>query len=107
MQANNQIVNINLSFLKSAFSKSGFFLDRESVIDWLISQNKKIVVNVKKVDFNNLDQWRLSDTIICHQSGKFFSIEAIRVLTNWGNISEWEQPIINQPEIGYLGFITK
>ena len=27
--------------------------------------------------------------------------------TNYGNLSEWEQPIINQPEIGYLGFITK
>jgi len=29
------------------------------------------------------------------------------VKTNYGNLSEWEQPIINQPEIGYLGFITK
>jgi oxidase EvaA len=29
------------------------------------------------------------------------------VKTNWGIVSEWNQPIINQPEIGYLGFITK
>ncbi len=27
--------------------------------------------------------------------------------TNYANISKWKQPIINQPEIGYLGFITK
>ena len=44
---------------------------------------------------------------LCHESGKFFSIEGVRVQTNWGNIHEWEQPIINQPEIGFLGFITK
>ena len=42
-----------------------------------------------------------------HDSGKFFSIIGINVDTNYGEIESWDQPIINQPEIGYLGFITK
>ena len=29
------------------------------------------------------------------------------VKTNWGIVPEWTQPIINQPEIGLLGIITK
>lgn len=27
--------------------------------------------------------------------------------TNWGRVASWDQPIINQPEVGYLGFIVK
>ena len=45
--------------------------------------------------------------LIKHKTNKFFTIEGINVKTNWGNVYEWEQPIINQPEIGYLGIITK
>ena len=28
-------------------------------------------------------------------------------MTNYRNVPEWDQPIINQPEIGFLGFIVK
>lgn len=37
----------------------------------------------------------------------FFSIDGIRIATNYLDVSTWDQPIINQPEIGFLGFITK
>lgn len=39
--------------------------------------------------------------------GIFFSIDGICVQTNWGIKEKWDQPIINQPEIGFLGFIGK
>jgi oxidase EvaA len=45
---------------------------------------------------------------IRHDSGKFFSIEGIRVNKIIGdNITSWDQPIINQPEIGILGIVCK
>ncbi len=44
---------------------------------------------------------------LIHESGKFFSIEGITVRTNWGQVPEWDQPIINQPEIGLLGILAK
>jgi len=56
-----------------------------------------------------MNNWGFNDVTgnLEHDSGKFFSIEGINVKTNWGNMSEWSQPIINQPEIGFLGIITK
>ncbi len=56
-----------------------------------------------------MDKWRLDKEkgLLRHTSGKFFTIEGINVTTNWGKVKEWEQPIINQPEIGYLGIITR
>ncbi|MDH7568049.1 MAG: NDP-hexose 2,3-dehydratase family protein, partial [Armatimonadota bacterium] len=37
----------------------------------------------------------------------FFRVEGIRVETNFGPTPRWMQPIINQPEIGILGFLTQ
>ena len=42
-----------------------------------------------------------------HNSGKFFSIEGIHVETDYEIRPSWNQPIINQPEVGYLGILTK
>lgn len=99
----------NLLFLKSAFSTENVKVETEYAIHWIKDQNQKIAVEVKKIDFNNLELWSFDKdkTKLSHETGKFFTIEGISVKTNWGNVKEWSQPIINQPEIGYLGFITK
>lgn len=107
MKINNHNADITYKFLKSAFSAEGSFKNINEVIEWLTIQNNKIHVQVKRIEFNKLRLWNSLNENINHDSGKFFSIDGIHVKTNWGNIHEWEQPIINQPEIGFLGFITK
>ena len=56
-------------------------------------------------------RWKVGETdengTLKHVSGRFFSIEGIQVETDYGDIRKWTQPIINQPEIGYLGILTK
>jgi oxidase EvaA len=47
------------------------------------------------------------DGSLHHDSGRFFSIQGIDVYTDYGNISNWRQPVIYQPEVGYLGILTK
>jgi len=99
----------NLSLLKSALANEGSFISTKDVILWLKERNDSVTVDVTNVRFKDLKEWSFSDNYynLRHQSGKFFSIDGINIRTNYGLISEWEQPIINQPEIGYLGFITK
>jgi len=65
--------------------------------------------SVKQIPFNQLGSWCFQESSgnLVHASGKFFRIEGLRVKTNFGSIESWEQPIINQPEIGILGIITK
>jgi len=96
-------------FLKSAFVKDGQFKATPQIVDWIEEQNQRVSVSVKKIKFDQLDQWILDSEKgnIHHKTGKFFTIDGIRIKTNWGPIHEWEQPIINQPEIGYLGIIAK
>jgi oxidase EvaA len=97
-----------LELLKSALSIDGVE-SIDNVINWILLQNKSTHISVNRVDLMSLKNWFFSNDIqnIYHKTGKFFSIDGITVKTNWGTINEWDQPIINQPEIGFLGFITQ
>ena len=96
-------------FIKSALYLENTFHSIEEVKKWVTLQNEKINVKVSRINFDELDQWSFSNETnnLKHHSGKFFSIDGIDVKTNSNSVSHWQQPIINQPEIGYLGFITK
>lgn len=81
----------------------------------LFNERKNInYFNVIEIPFSKLDQWKFTKTrgdseidSLIHNSNKFFKIEGIRIKTNYGNALKWDQPIINQHEIGILGIITK
>jgi dTDP-4-dehydro-6-deoxy-alpha-D-glucopyranose 2,3-dehydratase len=96
-------------FLSSSLSEENIFNSTVQIVDWVAKRNDAIKVNVKKIPFSEMDKWTfdVNQGTLRHSSGGFFSIEGILVKTNWGKVAEWEQPIINQPEIGYLGIITK
>ena len=96
-------------FLKSALTTDNIFNTTEDIINWIEDRNEKIKVSLDRVKLKELQGWQFQENThnIVHKSGKFFSIEGIQVSTNWENGSSWNQPIINQPEIGFLGFLTK
>jgi len=98
-----------LAFLKSALTEENPFISTDEVREWLKQRNEAVHVKIEQVKFADMKQWYTDpqDGSIRHESGRFFSIEGVRVKTNWGNVPEWSQPIINQPEVGILGIITK
>ncbi|MDR1362795.1 MAG: NDP-hexose 2,3-dehydratase family protein [Spirochaetaceae bacterium] len=80
----------------------------EAIIQLIEQRNKEVSVDVKQVPLSKLEGWSIDENgSLVHSSGKFFSIEGIEVETDYGGIHSWTQPIINQPEIGYLGLIVK
>lgn len=94
-------------FLNSALTESNPYISTDEVEGWLKQRNQEIEVEVRHIPFASMENWVLDRDTLKHSSGKFFSIDGIKVKTNWGIVNAWEQPIINQPEIGYLGIITK
>lgn len=101
--------NVQYDFLKSALTVDNPMMSTDQFMDWL--EEKKAVTHhkIKQIPFSDLNNWGFDESTgnLVHDSGKFFSIEGISIKTNWGNVKEWQQPIINQPEIGFLGIITK
>jgi dTDP-4-dehydro-6-deoxy-alpha-D-glucopyranose 2,3-dehydratase len=102
---------VGLSFLKSAFTESNPFISTGSVIEWMKRQNEQTRAQIRKIPFRDMTFWNYDEKeeSIKHASNKFFSIVGINVKTNWPylNTTEWEQPIICQPEVGFLGLIAK
>lgn len=80
----------------------------ESLKEWIEQRNREVQVDVKLIPFSEMAGWYVDeDGSLRHNSGRFFSIQGIHVETDYGNVHSWDQPIINQPEIGYLGILTK
>jgi dTDP-4-dehydro-6-deoxy-alpha-D-glucopyranose 2,3-dehydratase len=98
-----------ISFLHSALQPSGSAITNEGLLDWINQRRDAVKVEVEHIPFSQLKQWHFDAVTgnLQHASGKFFSIEGIEIKTNWGNVAAWTQPIINQPEIGFLGIITR
>jgi dTDP-4-dehydro-6-deoxy-alpha-D-glucopyranose 2,3-dehydratase len=96
-------------FFDSAMESEGALHTTDKIIEWLAVKNLETEARIEQVPLHELQQWYPEDKTgnIRHQSGKFFSIEGVRVQTNASLVEKWEQPIINQPEIGILGILTK
>ena len=105
----NNFDNKELLFLQSALTTQNPFTSTQEVIQWLKERNEQIEVEIKRIRFDQMTNWLFDpkETSLGHVSGKFFKIEGINVQTNWGEVPNWDQPIINQPEIGFLGILTK
>lgn len=102
----NKIKQVELAFLISSLS-NGCFVSDEEILEWIRSRNRSIQSDIRQIPLSDVKGWKCTKEMISHVTGKFYSIEGIGVATNKGLVGYWEQPIINQPEIGFLGMITK
>lgn len=83
-------------------------LTEEDIVRWIRQRNEEVEVKVEQMPLAQLEGWHFDeDRSLRHNSGKFFSIEGIHVETDYGKVGVWDQPIINQPEVGILGILTK
>ncbi|MFD5829637.1 NDP-hexose 2,3-dehydratase family protein [Lentzea sp. NPDC060358] len=77
--------------------------------DWLAVRAASTKFTVDRIALDELDEWSTDPATgdIGHRSGRFFTVQGLHVKTERGPVSEWTQPIINQPEVGILGILVK
>ena len=79
----------------------------ESILEWIDELNNSTCVQISECSINDDSFWFYDD---CHgevrnKKKSFFTIKGIRYFEE--GICIYEQPIISQPEIGYLGIVCK
>jgi oxidase EvaA len=104
----SRIDETSLDLLISAFTEYNPMMPTKNFFEWLDDLNEKTVFHVKPIPLKDVKGWYFdAHRNLRHDSGKFFSVEGIHVKTNVGNVKDWRQPIIRQPEVGILGFICQ
>lgn len=94
--------------IKSLVANEGTISTNAEIAAWIGHRNDEVEVKIDRVPLTQLAGWHFDENMaLRHDSGKFFSIEGIHVETDYGTINSWDQPIINQPEVGFLGILTK
>ncbi|MFE7839148.1 NDP-hexose 2,3-dehydratase family protein [Streptomyces sp. NPDC057474] len=75
----------------------------------LAETRERAYTRTERVPLDELDGWYTDpDTgALRHHSGRFFSIEGVRVRLPGHAVPEWDQPLIVQPEVGILGLLVK
>jgi dTDP-4-dehydro-6-deoxy-alpha-D-glucopyranose 2,3-dehydratase len=93
----------------SLTTSQGALLRTEEVAGWLAEVRRANAFRVDRIPFTDLDRWSFHPDTgdLIHRSGKFFTVEGLRVTTDTGPRAEWYQPIIKQPEVGILGILAK
>lgn len=96
-----------IKILKSWKERNSKFNSTESLIGWIEEMNKKTDVQIQRIDFTKANDWYFNQKsgYIENEGNRFFSVRGIKYYENGQLIQE--QPIIYQPEIGYLGIICK
>lgn len=94
--------------IRSLLTDYNPFNSTKEIKEWIVRRNREVEVRVEQIPFDQMKMWHSeSDGSIRHDSGRFFSIVGIDVTTDYGHNNHWRQPIILQPEVGYLGILTK
>ncbi|MEU7649341.1 NDP-hexose 2,3-dehydratase family protein [Streptomyces huasconensis] len=75
---------------------------------WLAEYRDADQSDVRRIPFTELKGWRFAEAggNLVHDSGRFFSVHGLRVRAS-GPVPCWDQPVINQPEVGVLGILVK
>lgn len=100
-------MSITLDIVKSWANTSGNINKTDDLLRWIKELNRATYVNIKECSINDGSMWFYDDYNgeVLNRKRSFFSVKGMRYFINNEFISE--QPIIIQPEIGYLGIICK
>jgi oxidase EvaA len=76
---------------------------------WFDDRRRVNPYQVEPALLDRLDNWLCEPDTgdVVHRSNKFFAIRGLDVRTDHREVAGWMQPIIDQPEVGILGILTR
>jgi oxidase EvaA len=81
-----------------------------AVAAWVAERRLRRRLRVRPVRLDALARWRIDPGTgnVAHETGRFFTVTGIRVRHRQrGRELEWDQPILDQPEVGILGILAR
>lgn len=74
---------------------------------WLEERRRACRLEVQAIRWCDSDSWRFRHGRLAHVTGGFFAVVGVRSVANIPGLDGLMRPIIDQPEIGILGFVVR
>lgn len=74
---------------------------------WLEAYRQDCDMQVEEIPWNASKEWSFDHHCLRHKTGGFFTIVGVRATVNGVEQVGLDQPLIDQPEIGILGFLIR
>jgi oxidase EvaA len=74
---------------------------------WLEERRRACRLEVRAIRWRDSDSWSFRDGRLVHVTGGFFAVVGVRSVANISALDGLMRPIIDQPEIGILGFMVR
>jgi oxidase EvaA len=81
--------------------------DMPAVLSWLTRLKCQIEVSTRQISLNNVQGWGLTNGVIKHESGCFFSVVGVEVTASNREVAGWCQPLIQSVDGGIIGLATQ
>ncbi|WP_262689609.1 NDP-hexose 2,3-dehydratase family protein [Kordiimonas aestuarii] len=76
------------------------------MLEWLAERRVNCAMRFEAITFAQSKEWQMGNGQLSHMTGGFFSVHGVIAGSNVRDLDGLVQPIINQPEIGILGFMV-
>lgn len=103
------ILSEGARLVRSGLATGGVATSDEQFEAWLARCGAAASTRVERVPFAELTGWHFTEGhgALVHDSGKFFSVEGMDITRTGSRPLSWQQPLIDQPEVGILGLLAK
>lgn len=82
-------------------------MSRTTVADWLEERRREQTGRAEPIDFAASAEWRFAEGALVHRTGAFFSVRGVSIEAPGLSFHDRDLPMIDQPEIGLLGFLIR
>lgn len=77
------------------------------VSEWLQDCREFCDMQVEEIPWRQSAEWKFDGSHLSHKTGGFFRVVGATVLLEGKRLERLDQPLIDQPEIGILGFLAR
>jgi oxidase EvaA len=102
-------IDLKSELILSSICTSNALHSLDEILQWLKHWRMHTTLKTDKIPINECDKWYTDKKTgsIHHTSSQFFSIVGVRVYSEHREMIGWDQPILEQPEVGILGIGVK
>jgi oxidase EvaA len=106
---NQEALYLKIELFLSTICREKALHSFEEIIEWVNYWRKNTTLKIEEIPIKECRNWYTDEKTgnIHHESGKFFSIVGMRASSEDREQKGWDQPILAQPEVGFLGIAVK